>query len=63
MFGSEAIEYDRILTVRPGFFFVPAFEPSDQDRFSLDLNPSNKGDLLARLDKKLNMLLKNSILI
>jgi MinD-like ATPase involved in chromosome partitioning or flagellar assembly len=45
--------------VRPGLFFIPAFKPSDQDRFSLDLNPSNKNELLARLDKKLNMLLRN----
>jgi MinD-like ATPase involved in chromosome partitioning or flagellar assembly len=60
IFGSEAIELDRILMVRPNLFFVPAFEPSDRDRFNLDLNPLNKGELLANLDKKLNLILDNS---
>ncbi len=56
VFGSEAINYDRILTVRPNFFFVPAFAPSDRDRFGLDLNHVGTVNFLADLDKKLGIL-------
>ena len=59
IFGSEVIEFDRILTIRPNLFFIPAFDPADDSRFDLRLGETSRPDLLQRIDKMLRLLIES----
>jgi cellulose biosynthesis protein BcsQ len=59
IFGSDDIDIERVLTIRPNLMFIPAFDPADQDRFDLRIERFSRADLLARINKRLRLLLDN----
>jgi chromosome partitioning protein len=57
---SRPIEFSRITTLRQNLFFVPAFDPADQNRYQLDFSKLlSKEELIGRLNMRLNTLIND----